>query len=224
MLAGETRWDTFRYDVNHIFDRMARSSIAQAGFVIVCITLFVPNAQPRARYSMPSPRLIQKSLTPIYYELYLQCPHQICPDSKDYPEEQILHLMKNTKNMQGFFGIVLNSTYDATDIASRSNFFRGRVQNLCDPESPQTHTPRVLRNVHDEWKFVVNVDGFNQRFIAEMCRNNVRSRAGKSNDYCSEFGAKCKQNHQEVYLLTYENGFIDFDKFRVPTTCNCDCT
>ncbi|XP_072395914.1 uncharacterized protein [Diabrotica undecimpunctata] len=168
-------------------------------------------------------RAVSISQSPIYHEQYLECRHQICERADDYPEGDILNIMKDTEHIEGFFGYILNATTTrGIDLSSR--FGAGTGEKLCLIEYNGTFTPRVLRNVGLQWKYVVNVEGYHQRFTSEICKYpHGTTDPGVSSQHCTNFGYKCKQSFTEVHLLTYEEGVIDFDKFMIPTKCNCDC-
>nr|WMZ41602.1 spaetzle-5 protein [Altica viridicyanea] len=195
--------------------------------LFIFLIVFLPNVHCSARYADDSVQFASRPemlpSVPIYYETYQNCRNQICTNTDDYPEAEIISIMRNTKNMQGMFGIVLNSTFDVTQIVSRANF-PVIPKKLCSLDSSdQTFTPRVMRNGWGVWKYIVNVENYYQRFTAEICRSRKEPEKRSSGDSCTDFGFKCRQNYQEVYLLTYERGVIDFDKFLIPTTCNCVC-
>nr|XP_023021845.1 uncharacterized protein LOC111510186 [Leptinotarsa decemlineata] len=172
-------------------------------------------------------RNLDREIRPRDHDEYMKCPHHICQEVNVYPEIEIKKALADKASLRGVFGIVLNSTYDITavDFPSRTGLVEyGEAKHLCLAERSTSYLPRVMMNINLEWKFVVNVEGYEQIFTSEICRapRKVGRKLPKS-DYCSEFGFQCDQSYQEIYLLTFEDDIIDFDKFSVPTTCNCFC-
>ncbi|CAH1116126.1 unnamed protein product [Phaedon cochleariae] len=182
---------------------------------------FVLSAALQGRYISEKMRQVKTTLTPIYHEIYQNCRHQICPYPEGYPEREIMQAMTRKESLVGMFGIILNSTFDATIFENRSGA-REITRSLCSTEGPATYQPRVMRNLNGQWRYVINVGEFQQTFSSEFCRK-FDSRRNFRDEYCNEFEAGCDQDFQEMFLLTYENGVIDFDKFMIPTTCNCMC-
>ncbi|XP_050515295.1 uncharacterized protein LOC126890423 isoform X1 [Diabrotica virgifera virgifera] len=169
-------------------------------------------------------RAVSISQSPIYHEQYLECRNQICERADDYPEKEILRIMQDTEHIEGFFGYILNSTTTRATINIHTRFGSGKGERLCQIGYNGTFTPRVLRNVGLQWKYVVNVEGYHQRFTSEICKYPHGSTdPGVTDQHCTTFGYNCKQTFTEVYLLTYEDYLIDFDKFMIPTKCTCDC-
>ncbi|XP_057660471.1 uncharacterized protein LOC130896423 [Diorhabda carinulata] len=203
---------------------VGNTSIYRIGVFLLLLNV-LHNVRAIPHFSANTQDLVQRevdiSQVPIYFENYIQCRYQICENSEDYPEEAITNVMKNTENIRDFFGVVLNSSiYDTNILASRFGEV-GPIKKLCYTEYNGTFTPRVLRNAQLVWKYIINIDGYYQRFSAQICKKYQGSK--KSDEPCPQFGYECRQSYTEVHLLTYEDGVVDFDKFVIPTTCNCIC-
>ncbi|KAG5898427.1 hypothetical protein JTB14_036510 [Gonioctena quinquepunctata] len=168
----------------------------------------------------------EKFTVPELFDEYKKCFHGICYNTTDYPERRILETMKNRSHFQGFFGMVLNASYDINFIANRGGIFGAENGStpLCTTIGPVRRKPRVMKNINNKWKYVINVKDYEQFFESEICRFDESLESSEnSTEYCHEYGYRCQQSYQEAYLLTFEYGYIDFDKFNIPTTCDCSC-
>lgn len=219
------------YDVKQFLSLNTMASVSVTSIYRICVFLLFVNVLHNVGSIPHFPtkimdlvqRKVDISQVPIYFEKYIQCRYQICENTEDYPEEAIMNVMKDTESIRDFFGVVLNSSiysYDTNTLASRFGE-EGPVKKLCFTEYNGTFTPRVLRNAQLVWKYIINIDGYYQRFSAQICKKYQGSQ--KSDEPCPQFGYECRQSYSEVHLLTYEDGVIDFDKFVIPTTCNCIC-
>ncbi|KAJ8953769.1 hypothetical protein NQ318_015427, partial [Aromia moschata] len=148
-----------------------------------------------------------------HYKQLQNCRHQICNYVSFYPTNYIEDAVNNKALLDNMFGTVLNSTFDYF-IRSRGQFGGAdKATQLCATEGPTTYRPQAMRNSDSKWKFIVNIGDHVQAFTSEICEES----------FCSNLGLRCKQDYQYVYLLTYEEGRIEFDKFAIPTTCSCTC-
>ena len=53
--------------------------------------------------------------------------------------------------------------------------------------------------------------------------NDFNNFIGNSRYPCAYNGNKCKQKFQNLTLLTFEKGNLEFDIFSIPTICGCCC-
>ena len=97
---------------------------------------------------------------------------------------------------------------------------------LCDYKEKQEF-PTKAKSLSGKWKYISNTDKYRQIVATQTCRHFSDKRQTKSCTYSGSEGnhpdaTECKQLYMNQELLSVsEDGSIEYDKFRFPSTCAC---
>lgn len=80
--------------------------------------------------------------------------------------------MENNTYIASYLERLLDVDYEQK-VADRGNFdddelYVPQRKNIC-PMTRSVFKPLLARNIYDEWKYIVNVDGFTQHINADKC-------------------------------------------------------
>merc|ERR1712038_1520572 len=123
------------------------------------------------------------------------CEHPTC-----YPEEDILHILNETKLPEGLFDEPSTRKARAVDeTAATVNHIK----------------PRVAKDVNGVYRFILNTASVPQLVSLEECSpGQLAGQHGQHGD--------CRQVHRDTWLATVAtDGNVAWDRFSFPSRCSC---
>lgn len=91
------------------------------------------------------------------------CSYGLCDEVDDYPEQKILRIIENSKDLKQFFTNVVSN-----EPGFILNRFGDDESALC-PTMVHTQFPRSASNTENEERILVNVGEFKQGIVFETC-------------------------------------------------------
>ncbi|KYB29242.1 hypothetical protein TcasGA2_TC032150 [Tribolium castaneum] len=145
------------------------------------------------------------------------CSYNICEHIPNYPENVIKETVKGNKAFHSYFGDVVGPAKDVT-LSDRSG--GASYEPFCKT-TVVTKIPRIMKDVDNIERVIVNVDGYRQVIKFQTCSF---SNGGK----CYGAGlltrsTSCVQKFNIIKLVTIniDNNDLEYRKFQIPTACVC---
>lgn len=136
-----------------------------------------------------------------------------CENVNLYPTEYIESVLeKRADQFVGFFmeirPLSIDDTYD-------------EPYNLCETYRRPVQ-PQMAKNMHNDWRFVVNQPNYRQTINVEICKKRGH-KCDFDDRLPKDYVSSCAQKYTEHTLLSLDDGgeFREF-KYQFPTYCECE--
>jgi len=156
----------------------------------------------------------------------------VCEEHEQgYPKREILNLLRQSDTFRS--PVHFKKLHDRPcEIEKSLTEFTNRIAfnpdeaPLCDAFSSYQY-PEIARTVHGKWRYIINIDEYQQGVSMEICNKQIKDRAcrynGKEGNYPDD--TICKQIYSRHNMLTVSpSRGVAYETFLFPSACICHLT
>lgn len=189
-----------------------------------CIAFGSRYHRPQGRRQQPSnlnKQHLKRLFTNNNFDETKNCIHGLCSDVNEYPTHSITSLIANNKEFHKYFGNIVEP-YEKPILRPKFNMALEEFdeeKNMCAVTRYMRYPQMALRD-YREPVVIVNVEGFRQSVIFEVCDTN--SKCFLDDHKPVGYETACRQQYSNIRFVTITNDYnITMKSIPIPSSCVC---